>query len=84
MIINVYRTSDSLPDPVVTVYLVAIGLQSLNLLFNAFMSPVLIMMCGGAVGMLYRSRCERRRHPHVATTPRFARPYSSGPTRTPC
>ena len=40
--------------------LIVIGLQAINLIFNAFLSPVLTMLCGGAVSMMGRLNLESR------------------------
>lgn len=47
-------------EPVVTAILVVIGLQAINLLFNAFLSPVLTMLCGSTVSVIGRLALDSR------------------------
>ncbi len=47
-------------EPVIMPILIAIALQAVNFLFNAFLSPVLTLMSGAAVGMFLRANYERR------------------------
>jgi hypothetical protein len=49
--------------------LVAVVMQAVNLLFNAFLSPVLVVMGGAAVTALIQMRSAPRHVPQPLATP---------------
>ena len=72
VVMSVSRGAGLLREPVLLVVLIAINLQAVNFLFNAFFSPILIMMCGAATTMVcqmrergpdYSRQEQRYRHP---------------------
>ncbi len=60
-------------DPPAMVLLVAIGLQACNFLFNAFLDPIQIMLCGGVMTQLVAMRSHAQRAAY-APVPAAVRP----------
>lgn len=60
-------------DPPAMVLLVTIGLQASNFLFNAFLDPILTMLCGGVMTQLEAMRRQAAGAAYAPTPPRSAR-----------
>lgn len=52
-------------DPAIMTIIVAIGLQAVSLIFNDFLSPILILLCGGLVTLLTLLRTSIRQQVHA-------------------